>query len=100
MNNALSEIHMSVDDSFAEGDKICIRWSATGKHTGAGLGILPTGVTIHVTGISILRVAGEKLIEAWQNWDMMGMMDEIQQAARRSATYISSPCKIAAQTLR
>ena len=38
MNSALSEVHVSVDDSFAEGDKICIRWSATGKHTGTGLG--------------------------------------------------------------
>jgi predicted ester cyclase len=91
MNSALSEVHVSVDDSFAEGDKICIRWSATGKHTGTGLGVLPTGVTIHVTGICILRVVGDKLIEGWQNWDMLGMMEQIQQATRRSATYLSTP---------
>jgi predicted ester cyclase len=91
MNNALSEIHVSVDDSFAEGDKICVRWSVTARHTGSGLAILPTGVTIQVTGISILRVKGDKLIEGWQNWDMLGMMEQIQQAARRSATYISAP---------
>ena len=91
MNSALSEIHVNVDDSFAEGDRICVRWSVTGKHTGSGLAALPTGATIHATGISILRAAGDKVIEGWQNWDQSGMMEQIQQATRRSATYVSWP---------
>jgi hypothetical protein len=39
------------------------------------LGIAPTGVIIHATGITIARVAGGKMVEAWQNWDMLGMME-------------------------
>ncbi len=83
----ISEIHIRVEDSFAEGDKLCVRWSCTGKHTGDGLGVAPTGKTINVTGISILRVAGGKLVEGWQNWDMLAMMEQINGMAR-SATYI------------
>jgi len=82
-----SELHVHVEDTFADGDKLCVRWSCTGKHTGGGLGVAPTGVTIHVTGISILRVADGRLVEGWQNWDMLGMMEQINGMAR-SATFI------------
>jgi steroid delta-isomerase-like uncharacterized protein len=84
---ALSEIHIHVEHTFAEDDKICVRWSCTGKHTGEGLGVAATGATIKVTGITILRVAGGRLVEGWQNWDMLGMMQQINGMAR-SATYI------------
>jgi len=89
LNAAFSEFHVNVEDSIAEDDKICVRWSCSAKHTGDGLGMPPTGVTIHITGISILRVAGGKLVEGWQNWDMLGMMEQIQSRAK-SATYIGA----------
>jgi predicted ester cyclase len=62
--------------------------ACTAKYTRAGLGIQPTGKTIRVTGITIFRVAGGKNIEAWQTWDMLGLMEQIQGAAREG-TYIA-----------
>jgi predicted ester cyclase len=89
MRATLSDLRVNVEDTIAEGDKLCVRWSCTAKHTGDGLGIAPTAVTIHVTGISIIRVAGGKMVEGWQNWDMLGMMEQIKGGAR-SATYIGA----------
>lgn len=89
MSDTFPDLHVNVEDTIAEGDKVCVRWSCTGTHTGGGLGVAPTGITIHITGISILRVAGGKLIEGWQNWDMLRMMEQIQ-GLRKSATYIAS----------
>jgi predicted ester cyclase len=89
IRGTLSDIHVTISDTLAAGDKVCVRWSCTGKHTGDGLGIAPTGVAVHITGISILRVAGGKLVEGWQNWDMLGMMEQIQ-GLRKAATYISA----------
>ncbi|HWZ30372.1 MAG TPA: ester cyclase [Bryobacteraceae bacterium] len=89
LNHAFSTFHVNVEDSMADGDKVCVRWSCTAKHTGDGLGMPPTGVTIHITGISILRVAGGKLIEGWQNWDMLGMMQQIQ-GVQTASTYIGA----------
>jgi steroid delta-isomerase-like uncharacterized protein len=90
---SFSELHVNVHDTLIDGDKICVRWTSTGKHTGGGLGMAPSGVTIHITGISILRVAGGKLIEGWQNWDMLGLMEQISGVGR-SATYIGAPSRI------
>jgi steroid delta-isomerase-like uncharacterized protein len=88
MRATLSEIQVTVHDTIVEGHRICVRWSCTAKHAGDGLGFAATGKTIHVTGISIVRVAGGKVIECWQNWDMLGMMEQIRGAGK-SATYIA-----------
>ena len=49
----------------------------------------PTGKTLQTTGITIVRVAGGKLVEGWQNWDMLGLMQQIQDQ-RQAATYIGA----------
>jgi len=89
MMATFSEIRVEVADTLAEGDKLCVRWECTAKHTGDGLGVPPTGETVHVTGISILRLKGTMFVEAWQNWDMLGMMEQIKSVGR-SGTYISA----------
>ena len=90
IRTTFSDFHIQIDDTIAANDKICVRWSCTGRHTGNGLGVPPTGKTLHVTGISILRAANGKFVEGWQNWDMLGMMEQIKGGGR-SATYIGEP---------
>src|SRR5882724_7509034 len=60
MHDTFTEIRVTVHDTIAEHDRVCIRWSFSGKHTGGGLGIPVTERAINITGISILRVAGGK----------------------------------------
>lgn len=88
LDAAFSDLRVDVQDTIAEGDKVCVRWLCTARHTGDRLGMPPTGVTINVTGTTILRVTGERIAEGWQNWDMLGMLEQIQNRAR-SATYIA-----------
>src|SRR5450432_812394 len=66
MQSAVSGMHVTVHDTMADRDLICVRWSCTGQHTGDGLGIPSTGKTFHVTGLSMIRVANGKLVEGWQ----------------------------------
>jgi predicted ester cyclase len=89
MQAAFSNIHVTVKETLAEGDKVCVRWSCSLKHTGAGLGMAPTGKIVETTGITIIRVAGDKFVEAWQNWDMLGIMQQIQDRGL-AATYIGA----------
>lgn len=90
MMATFSDLHLQMEDSFGDGNKLCVRWSCTAKHTGHGLGVEPTHKQLHVTGISILRIAGGQIVEAWQNWDMLGLIQQIQ-GGRRSPTYIAEP---------
>jgi predicted ester cyclase len=88
MQATFSEMQVTVDETITQGDKLCARWSCTMKHTGHGFGMAPTGKALNVTGISIMRVAGGKLVEGWQNWDMLGLMQQIEGAGK-AATYMS-----------
>jgi predicted ester cyclase len=85
----LSDIHVNVEDEIVEGDKICLRWSCTARHTGAGLGVPPTGKQVHITGMSMVRVKDGLLIEGWQNWDMLGLLQQIKEE-ERAPTYVAA----------
>jgi predicted ester cyclase len=86
---ALSGIHVEIEDSIAAGDKVCVRWSFTAKHTGEGLEVPPTDVPINITGITIMRIANGQLVEGWQNWDMLGLMEQIR-GLPKAATYVAA----------
>ena len=90
MTASFSDIHVTVNHTVAEGDTACIRWTCTAKHTGAALGISPTGKSVRMTGITILRASGGKIDEAWQNWDMLGMLEQVQGTPKKAATYIGA----------
>lgn len=89
LNSAFSNIRLAVHDTIIDGDRACLRWECSLTHTGDFFGMKATGKTVYVTGITIVRVANGKLVEAWQNWDMLGMMQQIQEQTR-SASYVSA----------
>jgi predicted ester cyclase len=89
MQSSFSGIRVTIKDAIAHGDKVCLRWSCAMTHTGAGFGIPPTGKRLAVTGMSIVRVEGGRLVEGWQNWDMMGLMQQIQEAPM-APTYMAA----------
>ena len=66
-----------VEDLLADGDRVIGRWVVTGTQTGELLGIPASGKAVSITGIDIWRVADGRLAEHWDNWDQMGMMQQI-----------------------
>lgn len=74
---AFPDINMSVEDQIAEGDKVVTRWSATGTHQGEIMGFAATHNSNTTTGIGIDRFEDGKVVEAWNNWDTLGMMQSI-----------------------
>jgi predicted ester cyclase len=89
MQAAFSDIHVTINEAIAEADKVCVRWSCTMRHTGNGLGIPPTGKNLATTGITIVHIANRKLVAGWQNWDMLGLMQQIK-GEPMAPTYIAA----------
>jgi steroid delta-isomerase-like uncharacterized protein len=75
--NAFPDVKFTIEDMIAKGDKVAIRWSATGTHTGELMGIPATGKQITVTGLDIGRYSGGKGVEFWGEFDQMGMMQQL-----------------------
>jgi len=43
LRGSLPDIHIRLDDILAEGDRVTVRITLVGTHTGQGLGVVPTG---------------------------------------------------------
>ena len=57
------DLHFTIEEMIAEGDKVAYRWTARGTHQGEYDGIAPTGKTITATGITIIRIVDGKVVE-------------------------------------
>lgn len=74
---AFPDVQFTINDQIADGDKVATRWTGTGTHKGALMGIAPTGKRATVTGITINRYQGGKSVEAWTNYDTLGMFQQL-----------------------
>lgn len=67
---AFSDLRVVIDAILSDGDEAVVRWSATGIHSGVGLGFPPTGKSAAFRGMTWLRVENGQLKEGWQCSDI------------------------------
>jgi predicted SnoaL-like aldol condensation-catalyzing enzyme len=73
----LSDVRVTPLETISEGDMVCMRWSSTARES-------TSAKHIEVTGISIFRFENGRLVEAWQNWDQHGMLQQLADTAPKS----------------
>jgi steroid delta-isomerase-like uncharacterized protein len=73
---AFPDLKATIDDIFAEGEMVAFRWSIRSTHLGEWLGIPPTGSHVTVSGITVYRIAGGKVVEAWTSIIDMSTTEE------------------------
>jgi predicted ester cyclase len=76
-----SGIHVTVDETIAEGDKVAIRWTAQMQHTGEGLGFAPTGAAVLLSGMSIVHLRDGRILEGWNALDMTAIVARLSAIA-------------------
>jgi predicted ester cyclase len=69
--------HFTVEDQIAEGDKVLVRWTLRGKHTGEYLGVSPTGKEVVSTGMNLFRLVNGKIAEVWVESDDLGELQQL-----------------------
>jgi predicted ester cyclase len=75
---AFPDLQNTIEDMVAEGDKVVMRFRGSGTHEGETEAFgPPTGRRMEITGITIKRLSGGKIVEAWTNFDAMGMMQQL-----------------------
>ena len=74
---AFPDAHWAVAEQFATEDSVVTRWIGTGTQRGALKGLAPTGRAVKVTGIWIHRLEGDHIVESWNNWDSLGMLQQL-----------------------
>jgi steroid delta-isomerase-like uncharacterized protein len=77
---AFPDVRIVVDDVIAADDKVVLRWHSEGTHRGDLAGLAPTGARASVTGIGIDRWKDGKVVEAWTEWDNLGLARQLGAA--------------------
>ena len=74
---AFPELEVVVEETVSEGDKVAARCTVRGRHGGDTLGFAASGRAVEFTGMTIARVRGGKIVEAWNNFDFMSMFQQL-----------------------
>jgi predicted ester cyclase len=61
------DLSISIDDQIAEGNKVATRWTAT---------MTRDGKKVSLQGVTIDRFDNGKIVEAWRNIDMLGLLQQ------------------------
>jgi predicted ester cyclase len=71
------DLSLTCDDIVAAGDKVAVRWTATGTHEGDQLGVPATHRKVTLTGIDIVRIADGRIAERWGEGNGLEMRQQI-----------------------
>jgi steroid delta-isomerase-like uncharacterized protein len=77
LRTAFPDLQITIDDMIVEGDKVAVRSTLRGTQKGELMGIAPTGKSVTMTGIDILRFKDGKAVEHWGNEDDLGLMQQL-----------------------
>ncbi len=67
----------SIEELIADGDKVVTRWILRGTHKGEFSGISATGNKVENSGIMITRIENGKIVEDKEDYDTLGMMQQL-----------------------
>ena len=75
--NAFPGLSVAVESTMAEQDMVCARCAVRGTHAGDTLGIPATGRAVKMNGICVARIKEGKIVEAWNNFDFLGLYQQL-----------------------
>ncbi len=80
IRNAFPDFHVTIEDLVAEEDEVTVRYTWRGTNTGQIVRPMPipaTGRPVTATGMSIVRFAGSKGAEVWNQTDSLGLFQQL-----------------------
>jgi len=71
--NSFPDLNMKIEELFAKGDKVVMRYVCKGTHSREFEGIPATGKQVEYGGILIFRIENGKIVETREDNDFIGM---------------------------
>ena len=77
LSRAFPDLHVTVEDLIAEGDKVVARDTVPGTHRGEYMGLPPTGKSVTYNEIFICRFADGRIAETWGVVDVLSQLRQL-----------------------
>jgi predicted ester cyclase len=76
--SAFPDLHVTIEDQVAAGDKVATRVTFQGTHLGPFWERAPSGKRVSFSGIAIDRIAGGKIVEMWHEADFPALRKQLR----------------------
>ena len=77
MRGGFPDIHWTLEEMIAEGDKVAARFTMRGTHRGTFFGVPPTGKPIVVQAMNFYRLSRGQFVEERGQPDLLGLLQQI-----------------------
>jgi steroid delta-isomerase-like uncharacterized protein len=77
LHQAFPDLHITIEDVIAEGDKVVCRNTVTGTHRGEYLGVPATGRSVTYKEILIARFDNGRIVETWGIVDVHSQLKQL-----------------------
>ncbi len=74
---AFPDVNSAINQIVAEGDMVVVYVTTTGTNTGEFMGIRPTGKSITMAEMHMVRIANGKFVEHWGVVDAAALMQQL-----------------------
>ena len=74
---AFPDLHVTIEDIIAEGDRVCVRLKEEATHAGEYRGLAPTGRKLSYTVVAIWRTVEGKIVEGWIVYDQLDFLKQL-----------------------
>ena len=81
VGKALADVHFTIEDEIAEGDRVAVRVTASARQVGEAGGQPATGRSYTIGEIHIFRFRDGKVTEHWHQYDQLGRMKQLNPEA-------------------
>jgi len=78
---AFPDLHLTIEDTLADGNQVAVRWRVDGTHRGDHFGFPASQRAVNFRGITWLRFEGDRLVEGWDAWNHGALMQALQAPA-------------------
>ena len=75
--SAFPDLHISIDDQIAEGEKVSTRISMTGTHRGDFLGLPATDRKVELQGVVLSRLEEGLIKNEWELLDQLALLQQL-----------------------
>ena len=71
------DLNTTIEDIFADGDKVAVRHTYRGTHRAPWMGIPPTGKAVTVTATDLYHMRDGKIVEEWVEMNLLSLLQQL-----------------------
>lgn len=71
------DLHFDVHDVLCDGDLTAARWTTGGTATGEFRGLPATGKSYVMTGMTMSKWEGDRIVEEWTDYNLLGALQQL-----------------------